>query len=194
MEGAFAWIGQIIEWLGRFIPRLVLLNPTMGAVKYSGFVFRDVVRLRFGGLRETAHGPGLHVYWPFVSEWDPYPTARQTYDLRSQVVTTSDGRTIALGGMITIEVFDLLLLLPKIDGPTKAIKDISLTAIHDVASKMAWDTLRDEQKRGTLVTKLKNEAARSLRAYGINVIKLQLTDLSPVRVLKMIQAVSKDEE
>ncbi len=34
MDSALAWIGQVAEWVGRFIPRLIILNTTEGAVKF----------------------------------------------------------------------------------------------------------------------------------------------------------------
>lgn len=188
MESALAWIGQIAEWFGRFIPRLVVLPTTMGGVKYRGHLW--------GKERMTvvACGPGPHTYLPLLTEWETYPTARQTDDLRSQTITTSDDKTITVGGMVTYEVSDILLLLPCTHDPSKAVKDITLTAIHEVCAKMDWATLKSEQRRGTLETKLKNEAKRALADYGVTIIKVQLTDLAPVKVIKVIQAVSKDEE
>jgi len=31
---AFDWIGQIVEWLGRFVPRLLIVRSTHGGVKF----------------------------------------------------------------------------------------------------------------------------------------------------------------
>lgn len=188
MDSALAWIGQIAEWIGRFIPRLVIVPSTMGAVKFKGHFF---------GAESMTHevcGPGPHFYWPWITEWDTYPTAPQTDDLRSQIITTADGKTIAVGGMVTYDVVDVLRLLTSRYGAMKAISDICLTAIHDECCRMTWDELRGEQAKGTLATKLKNRAARALSPLGVNVTKLQLTDLAPARVLKIIQSVGKDED
>ena len=183
MDQAFAWIGAIIEWVGRFIPRLVILIPSLGAVKYTG--------LRHG-MRVTAHGAGLHIYWPLVSVWDVYPVVRQTDDLSTQSITTSDGKTIAAAGLITYEVYDLLKLLPTTFEPAKAISEITLTSIHDVLSRMTWEQIMLEQGKGTLETKLRNQAKKQLDDYGVRVLRLQLTDLAPSRVIKLIQNISAD--
>jgi regulator of protease activity HflC (stomatin/prohibitin superfamily) len=186
MESALAWIGQIAEWIGRFIPRMTVIIPSLGAVKYTG---------RFRGeesMRVTAHGPGLLCYWPLVSILDLYPTVRQTDDLRSQTITTADGKTIAVSGLITYEVYDLLKLLPTTFEPAKAISEITLTAIHDALARMTWVEMTAEQQKGTLETKLRNAAKKQLDDYGVKVLRVQLTDMAPCRVLKVLQSVSAD--
>lgn len=192
MDSALAWIGQIAEWLGRFIPRVVVVPSTMGAVKYKAHPFAAWRKCE--PMTIEACGGGIHVYWPILTEWDTYPVAGQTDDLRSQIIVTADGRTVAIGGMVTYEVSDIIKLLTTRWGAQKAISDICLTAIHDACCAMTWDELHAEQRKGTLGTKLKNEAKRQLEKLGVTVLKLQLTDLAPARVLKVIQSVGKDED
>ena len=187
MESALAWIGAIAEWIGRWIPRLVILIPTLGAVKYTGRFWN-----RKEPMRVTAHGAGLHVYWPLVSAWDVYPVVRQTDDLRTQTLTTADGKTIAAAGLITYEVYDLLKLMPATFEPAKAISEITLTAIADVLTRLTWDAMCQEQAKGTLETKLRNAAKRQLDEYGVRVLRVQLTDLSITRVMKLVQSISND--
>jgi len=193
MEGALAWIGQIAEWIGRFFPRVIVLPTTLGGVKFKAHIFPKLRKIE--PMTVEACGPGgVFVYWPFLTAWDTYPMAGQTDDLRSQIITTTDGRTIAVGGMVTYEVTDIALLLTARYSPMKAISDICLTAIHDECCRMSWDELRAEQAKGTLATRLKNRANRALEPLGVKVTKLQLTDLAPARVLKVIQSVGKDED
>lgn len=185
MESALAWIGQIASWVGQWIPRWVILDPTMGAVKYVG------------GKKVVALGPGIHFYWPARTNLDTYPTARQADDLRSQTIMTADEDAeiaIVVGGMIVYEVFDILKLLPTTYRATQTVKDLALTCIHDVCCQMTFRELRAEQRKGTLDTKLKNAAKKALEEYGIRVLKVQLTDLARARVYKVMQSTSRDEE
>lgn len=182
MQGALEWIGQIADWLGQFIPRWIILDPTMGGVKY--------VR----GKRIVALGPGLHFWWPLLTKIDTYPTARQADDLRSQTLVTTDDKVIIVGGMVVYEVVDIVKLLAHTYMPSQAIKDISLTAIHDVCCRMSWEELKTEQRKGTLDTKLKHAARAALGDYGVHVLKTMLTDLAPARVYKILQSTSRDEE
>ena len=185
MEGALAWIGQVVEWIGRWIPRLTILNTTFGGVCYTGHWRKE--------MTVTAHGPGLLVWWPLRTELATYPIVRQTDDLRTQTFATSDDKTVAAAGLVTYELSDILLLLPRTFEPQKLIREVSLTAIHDVCCRMSWDELKDEQRRGTLETKLRNAARRQLEEYGVRVLRVQLTDLAPARVLKVIQTTGPDE-
>lgn len=178
MNGALEWIGRIAEWLGQLIPRLLILDTTEGAVKF--------VR----GSKAIALGPGMHVYWPIVTRLTEFPTARQGDSLRSQTMVTTDDRVIVVEGMIIYEVSDILTLVAGTFSAAQTIKDIALTAVHDVCCQMTWEALKDEQRRGTLDTKLKNAAQKALNPYGVRVEKLMLIELAPCRVLKLIQTTS----
>ncbi len=180
MNGALEWIGQIADWVGKFFPRWVILNPTEGAVKF--------VR----GSRIVVCGAGIHWYWPVTTLWEMYPVARQADNLPTQTLVTLDDKTIAVGGMLVYRVDDLGKLLTMTHHPVRLVQDIALTAVHDVCCQLTWDQLKVEQRKSTLDTKLKNAAHRQLAEYGVAVIKCMLTDMAPTRVLKIIQSVNQD--
>lgn len=184
MDSALAWVGQIAEWIGKFIPRWEILNTTMGGVKFVK------------GSRVVALGPGIHWYWPVTTDFQVYPTARQADSLQSQSIVTADEpeRTIVVAGMIVYEVADIKKLIAFTYDPQNTIRDIALSAIHDVCAKMKWEDIKQGQRAGTLDTKLKNEARKALEPYGVNVLKTMLTDLAPARVLRLIQTTGKDGE
>lgn len=181
MGDALAWVGWIAEWVGRWIPRWEILDTTEGAVKY--------VR----GKHPRYCGPGVHWYWPVTTRWQVYPIARQADRLQTQTIVTTDDRTIVVGGIIVYEVDDLLTLLTTAHSAAITIKDITLTAIHDVCCRFTWEQLKQEQRKGTLDTKLKNSAQDALRDLGVKVLKVMLTDLAPARVLKVMQSTSQEE-
>jgi regulator of protease activity HflC (stomatin/prohibitin superfamily) len=182
VDSALAWVGQIADWIGRFFPRWVILDPREGGVKY--------VR----GVVVTALGPGIHWYWPLLTTIDTYPTVRQADNLPTQVFTTIDDVTIAVGGLLVYDVTDVEKLLTTCHSAIRVVQDISLTAVHDVCANLTWEELKDKQRRGTLDTALKNAAQKQLADYGVRVIKCMLTDLAKTRVLKVIQSVNKDSE
>jgi regulator of protease activity HflC (stomatin/prohibitin superfamily) len=180
MDSALAWIGQIAEWVGQFIPRWVVLDTTMGAVKF--------VR----GKKVVPLGAGVHFYWPLVTNISSYPVARQADDLRSQTIVTTDDKTIIVGGMIVYKVFDIEKLVAHTFCPQQTILDITLTAFHDVCCQLSWTELREQQRSGRLDTKLKAKVKKALEPYGVRVLKTMLTDLAPARVLKVVQSTSTD--
>lgn len=52
----FAWLNELMTWLAKWVPRLVLVTS-----RHRALVFRprDVV---------TEHGPGLLIYWPMIHQ------------------------------------------------------------------------------------------------------------------------------
>lgn len=182
MESALAWVGQVAEWVGRWIPRWVILDVTTGGVKYVK------------GRPRLCEPGKVHWYWPATTTFETYPVARQADDLRSQTIVTADDRTVIVGGMIVYEVEDVMLLLPRVFKAAQTVKDITLTCIHDVCCRMKWEEIKAGQRRGNLDVRLKKAAQDALSDYGINVIKVQLTDLAPARVMKLFQTTGKDAD
>lgn len=196
MEGAFQWLSQIADWLGRWIPRWQIIDTTYGGVKFVGYLLPQTLRVKCGGfpgdMKVLKLGPGIHWFWPATSTLNVYPIARQADDLRSQTFVTTDGRTVTVGGMLVYEVEDIEKLLAHTYQASQTVKDIALTAIHDVCCQMAWEELLLAQRKGTLDTKLKAEAKKALEPYGVKVLKTMLTDLAPCRVLRLVQSTATD--
>ncbi len=183
MEGAFAWIGYIVEWFGKFFPRIIILDVRAGGIKF--------VR---GGKVKVCPPGAIYFYWPIMTTFDTYPVVRQVDDLRTQTFVTRDDRVIAVGGMIVYSIDNIEWLLTRVHSPQRTIHDITLSCIHDICCKMDWETLKREQREGTLDTKMKNAAKSDLAEYGVLVSKVMLTDLTPCRVLKVVQSVSNDSD
>ncbi len=181
MDSALAWIGQIASWLGAFIPRWTILDTTEGGVLF--------VR----GWKAKAIGPGVHWYWPVTTTIVLYPTARQADNLRTQTLVTTDDKVVVVGGMIVYEVKNVLTLLSTSHSAATTIKDLALTALHDVCCRLSWEELKAEQRKGTLDTKLRRAAQDALSSYGVTVLKVMLTDLAPTRVIKLLQSTAQEE-
>jgi regulator of protease activity HflC (stomatin/prohibitin superfamily) len=139
-----------------------------------------------------ACGPGLHWWWPAVSNWETYPTSFQTDNLPSQTIETSDGQGVTLGGMISYRVKDVGALLTNCHSPVMAIRTVTLPAIHLVASRMTWDALKEEQRKGTINTKLRNAVRKRLEEFGLDVESVELTDMTKVKALRLIQSTQND--
>ena len=183
MGDAFAWLGKIFEWLGQWIPQWIIVDPTMGGVKCVK-----------GNKRIIPIVPGVCWYWPATTTVKLYPTVRQADNLRTQTICTKDDKVIAVGGIIIYEVIDVIALLTTNFEPIQTINELALSAIHDVCCQLTWEELKEQQRNGKLDRAMKSACFEALKPFGVRVLKTMLTDLSPVRVLKVIQSVSKDEE
>lgn len=181
MEQAFAWLGKLIEWLGAFVPRWVIVDTTEGAIKY--------VR----GSRIVVCGPGIHWYWPVLTRWSEYPTVRQTDRLETQTIESEDGKTFIVAGTITWSVEDIAKLVPTTFSPTTTVVELAASAVHDVCCDYMYDELQSKNRKGTLKTELKNEAQKQLAEYGVRVLKLQITSLARARVYKISQSTANEE-
>lgn len=190
METAFAWIGQIMSWVGAFFPRWVILDTTEGAVKYKR------------GKNPVYCGPGIHWYWPVLTTWVPYPTARQTDRLESQTIESleedaqgnwMEGVSFQVMGTITYEVKDLFKLLTTTHSATKNTVAITAAAVYDVLSQYSWRELTTKRRR-TLKKEIKDEAQRQLEPFGIRVLEVGITSLARTNaVVKMFQSNSTEE-
>jgi regulator of protease activity HflC (stomatin/prohibitin superfamily) len=191
-DGALAWIGQIANWIGSWIPTWRVLDTTEGAVKFEAFFWGPRFRRYKDPLRITTCGPGRHWYWPAFSAFQVYPTAIQTDDLPTQTMESADGTPFIAGGMVTYCVPDLEKLLTATHNAMKMIQVLTLASIHDVCCKMTWAELVLEQRKGTLDTKLKNHAQKFLTKYGVQVEACMLTDLARSRVYRLINSTQQD--
>lgn len=178
MEAALAWIGQIAAWIGQWIPRWEILDLTQGAIKFKG------------GKKVVSCGPGIHFWWPARSKFLIFSVARQTDQLESQVMESSDGVTFLAGGTLTYSIIDLPALVTTTHSVFHAVQDMAQAALHDVVCDMTWAELQAGQRKGTIKTKLRNAAQDQLKEYGVKVVKLQLNSLARCRVYKVSQSTS----
>lgn len=77
-SSALTWLNDLAQWLGRWVPRLVLIEPTHRGVK---FTWR-------GEAREV--GCGLVLYWPMASKLVQVPVTTQSVQICSQWLPAHD--------------------------------------------------------------------------------------------------------
>jgi hypothetical protein len=78
MMNAFSFLNDLAVWLGRWIPRLVLIEPT-----HRGVLFGPR-----GGARELQ--PGLRVYWPITHVLVLVPVTTQSVMLSTQILPIAE--------------------------------------------------------------------------------------------------------
>ena len=180
MESLFGWVGKVVEWFGQFFPRWLIIRTTHGGVKF------------IRGHKLVALGAGWHLYWPLTTEIMTYPVARQGANLAIQDVITTDGKTIAVGGLIVYEIKNIEAILAHTWDPEQTIKDIAMSAYFDTLAKMSWIDIRTSMELGTLKLKLRRTARKELDKYGVRVLKTSITNLVPTRIYRHLQSQSQD--
>lgn len=170
MESAFAWLGDIINWLGKFVPRLLIMKATHG-----GIAFR-------GGKTIKKLSPGLIFYWPLITEISTYPTVRQTSNLPTQVLMSADGKSVAVGGIVIYKVNDIVKALGSVWDLDDVIRDMSLLAISKIIfNKTVTEVCQDHE---VINKELTEELRKKLLEFGVEVIAFCMSDFSTCMVLK----------
>ncbi len=173
MDSALAWVGWIAEWFAKFIPRLVIVRSTHGGVRFRHG--RTAIEMK----------PGLHIYWPIVTEVEVIPVARQTHNLPSQSLQTKDGRKVVVGGVVIYAIRDVVAALSRNWDVSDTLTDITLVAVTHVVTAHDLAYLQ-EHLVGDVQAKLTRETRKKLSQYGVKVFRTALTDFSECLVIKNI--------
>jgi regulator of protease activity HflC (stomatin/prohibitin superfamily) len=158
-----------VRWMGRLIPRLVIVRTTHCAVAFVH------------GKNAKLLGPGLHVVWPIVTEWVTYPTVRQSVNLATQTLLTKDSQTVAVGAIIVYAVDRPLELLACSYDADETIRDIAMAAVKSYVVSATLDDLRSKR----MDRRLGRRIAVNLEPFGVKVVRAQMTDLAPCVVVKL---------
>ncbi len=169
MDVAFGWIGRIFEFLGTFVPRLLIVDATQ-----LGVAFRR-------GKHIICLVPGLHIFWPFWTTVTVRAAVRQTDNLPTQALQTKDNKTIVVGGMVRYRIIDVRKAVAETFDLDTAIIDESLAVICEYIVERDFTEVRgNRQKSNTAITK---KIRTALKTYGVEVERAQLTDLSTCMTL-----------
>lgn len=170
----FEWLSEFFQFLGSLFPRLAIVRATHGAVKFVH------------GNKVKELKPGLHVYWPFLTDFLEIPTARTTYNFSEQVVMTVDEKSLAVSGVLVYQITDVVKALSKSYDVDDTIGDIGNTAIMETLSGKKLKDLMEAQRSGELTKELTKTCRSRLCQFGVKVISAALTDFSTCQVLKIM--------
>lgn len=170
--GALDWIGSIIEWLGMFIPRIIHIKATEEGVMYTRSKYKKI------------HS-GIHIYLPLWSDYYTYPVKRNTLDLPSQILLTADKQSLYIEVAVVYSIQDIVKALVDTFDLEDTIRDVAQGCVKNIISKSTLTTLQDEQEQ--IDKRLTKELKKELESYGIYVRKGFITNISNVKVFRLIQ-------
>jgi len=168
MTSAFAWIGQLAEWIGQWIPQVKHLECTEIGV--------TVTR----GTRVKVLRPGLRLIWPFWTNYYARPANIQTISLPTKSLTTSDGKTVVAGVMVRYEFDRSPVAVHKALIDTDSVEDSLGDEVMGVlCAFVTGKTFAELQEDRTAINRsLTGRLDTQLSRYGVNVLRAQLTDFS----------------
>ncbi len=175
MEAAFSWLGQIFEAILLLVPRIVIVRATHGGVKWRN------------GSGVKIMKPGLHCYWPLVTEIELIAVARQTFTPQKQTLTTKDGTKVIVGTVVVCCIRDIEQAVGRINWDIGAtINDITQAAVVSVIAKRTYREILDLIITGELNKFLKDAAQKDLHQFGVTVSQCKLIDFSDCRVIRLV--------
>lgn len=172
MDAAFAWLSELVNWVGKFFPRLKIIRIT-----HMGVAFVH-------GSRVKILTPGLIWWWPLVTEITVIPVVRQLSHLAPQTLCTKDGKTVVCGGIIIYTVTDIEQYLVNNEDAPEAIGEVSLAVIREVVVTHTFSEIQEGRK--ALDAILTVEASAALKDFGVTVLHMRLSDFAPAFALSLI--------
>jgi len=166
------WLSKALDTLLLIFPRLVIIRSTHALVSFRM------------GRHMRVHPPGLHVYWPLVTSVTLIPTARTTYNVETQVLTTREGRTIAVSAVLVYTIPQPALAVGKTVDIDDTIGDIACVSVAECLANMTLEHVLDTNASGELSRLVSKRAADRLGRFGVSLEFACLTDLAPCDVIK----------
>lgn len=171
IDQAFGWLGQLAEFFGSLFPRLTIVKTSHRALKYRHG--KNLILLQ----------PGLHLYWPLVTELEWASVVQQVIVHAPHVLETADGVPVVAGGITVYQVSDPLKYLAENEDPDAVIDDVAAAAIRQVVVTHRYAELGTDL--AAIDTELTAASRSLLRSFGVRVIRTRLTDLARTRPLHL---------
>lgn len=149
-------------------------------------VFQGGVILRLGKFHRLAK-LGLNWIWPFsIEEVHTTNTVIETMIIGPQSLITKDGKEIIVTTMATFRVIDAKVFLLEIEGANRVIEDSAFGEVAAWVTEQSYEELLKADITARLTTRLRKRA----RAYGVEIIRVQLVDLTKSRSIRLMQSVT----
>jgi regulator of protease activity HflC (stomatin/prohibitin superfamily) len=143
--------------------------------------YEEAVLLRFGKFKKVLK-PGLHFKIPMFDEVIDQHVVVTTLSLDAQSLYTRDKHNIVVKGLVKYKIADVKTFLLEVYDAQDAISDMSQSIIKNVIMPLTLEECTDMELDNTLTKKVRVEA----RKWGVEVQQVTLTDLAPIRSIRLI--------
>jgi regulator of protease activity HflC (stomatin/prohibitin superfamily) len=132
--------------------------------------------------------PGLHLYWPLITEIEDYPVELDSMDLDTQTLLTADDVTVIVRCILQYTISDIIKARVECSDFETTIVDLCVPQVALEISK--WEFKKNRLLLDDFNKELKKATVHKLRKYGIRVEALSIRDLAPAKVIRNIRDVS----
>jgi len=176
---SFAWLSDLMTWLGTLVPRLAIVAPN----------FKVVAFVRAKNIRVWS--PGIYVYWPIVTDLHWVPIARQIVTTTNQVLDMVDGKTIVCSAQVTFRVVDPVKFAVENVDPEESIIEAALAAIR--CTIVDWDYDHLLLSKQEFNNELLSEMRARLNGFGVEVENTAICDLAKTKVFCILNNQPSDK-
>ena len=140
------------------------------------------VILRFGKFNREI-GPGFRWLWPLGIESARVDTVVLTTSyLDVQSLTSMDGKSVAIAGIITYDIKNISRYLLEVDEPEDVIHNIVYGCISKNIERHEWQELLSEEFNEAVYT---DALYQCMSRVGVRIIEIQWSDKSTARNLRL---------
>lgn len=144
--------------------------------------YEQGVVLRFGRFNRVVT-PGWRFMIPLIERTMTENVVPRTSNLGVQGLTTKDGKNITVAGIVTAQIVDVRKSLLEVENVGQALMDACYGAIGDFVSSSTWEQMLNPEHCATLPKACQKLARR----YGIEILRVQLSDKALSRSLRLFQ-------
>ncbi len=176
-----------IVGLGLLVILIILLSLS---VKLNS-EWEEAIILRMGKYLRTA-GPGLYFIVPIIDSPIQVNKRIVTTDLSGQQVLTQDNVTASIDAVMFSKIVNPKDSVIKVERLYMALEKLAQTTLRNVIGQMALDDLL--MKRHEVAEKIKNDLDAAVSDWGVDVMRLELQDISLPDNMKRIMARQAEAE
>lgn len=174
-----SWPSEIFSKLTAVVPRLWFVEPDEGGI-----------RVTFGS-RFQSTPPGWYFYLPLIHTFTKITVTPQIKDVRSQSVVTKDGVDICVGAAIRYQVKNASKAILKVQDYDEAIQAVVLGAVTSYVVAHTFEECRMIEEFEALLT---ISVVKASRGWGLEAVKVFITDLGTVRNLRIMSEGKSDHD
>lgn len=144
--------------------------------------YEEGVILRFGRYHRTVK-PGWAIHYPLIERCITENVVPRTLNLGVQGLTTIDGLSITVAAVVTAQVQDVRKSLLEVESVGQAVMDSCYGVIGDFVCASTWEQMLNPEH----LLQLPKLCQKIARKYGIEILRVQLSDKSRSRSLRLFQ-------
>lgn len=170
---ALAWLNDLVQWLGRWVPRLILIEPT-----HRGVLFGPS-----GSAKEK--GPGLVLYWPITHAMTLVAVTTQSVQINAQALPLKTDDSALIPRVLLCAA----AVQFRVDDPVAfATKALHAHALVDNRTQAAIARHRDEhgEDRQHWIDAARLDLVEELAPFGFVIERLDITQSGTGMALKNI--------